>query len=58
MLEETALRCFYCGHDDGVGDDCDSDNTGPEIDCQMDDPEDKWYGDSCYVMHSGKIFIV
>ena len=53
MLDKTVLECYYCGHDDGVDPMCDADNAGGAIHCQMNNPEELHYGDSCYVGHSG-----
>ena len=46
----TGLECYTCGHE---GDECTKDNYGEKVHCQMDDPENHNYGDSCYVGHSG-----
>ena len=47
---DSGLDCYKCGHEDG---DCNSDQYGEEVKCQMEDPENPNYGDSCYVGHSG-----
>ena len=50
MYIDSGLDCYKCGHDNG---DCNSDQYGEEVKCQMEDPENPNYGDSCYVGHSG-----
>ena len=49
----TGLECYYCGQED---EDCSADDAGHEVECQMTDPAEHHYGDSCYVGHSGKTF--
>ena len=50
----TGIECYTCGHED---DECNVDHYGEKVRCQMDDPENHNYGDSCYVGHSGTFFI-
>ena len=46
----TGLECYSCGHEE---EECNKDHYGETVRCQMDDPENHNYGDSCYVGHSG-----
>ena len=46
----TGLECYACGHEE---EECNKDHYGETVRCQMDDPENHNYGDSCYVGHSG-----
>ena len=43
--------CYSCGHDEF--EDCSMNSTGSKVYCQTDNPENRNYGDSCYVGHSG-----
>jgi hypothetical protein len=49
---ENELVCYYCGHEEGEKE-CGPDDFGRGVSCQMDDPRLIYYGDSCYVGHSG-----
>ena len=53
LLLVTDLECYYCGHDDPG--ECNEEVPGEEIHCQMSNPEEPHYGDSCFVGHSGKL---
>ena len=46
------LVCYYCGHEEG--DECGPTHFGRGVTCQMNDPEETYYGDSCYVGYPGK----
>ena len=46
------LVCYYCGHEEGEKE-CGPNDFGRGVTCQMDDPRVIYYGDSCYVGHSG-----
>ena len=46
----SGLQCYSCGHDEEM---CSVSSTGPTVYCQTDNPENRNYGDSCYVGHSG-----
>ena len=51
FLEKGALKCYYCGHQE---DECNEFETGELVDCQVNNPEEPHYGDSCYVGYPGK----
>jgi len=42
------LSCYYCPHYD---DKCSESNPGDTVACQMDDPTQDHYGDTCMVDH-------
>ena len=44
-------ECYYCGHEE---EDCDEEHHGLSVRCQMHDPESHYYGNACYIGHSGK----
>ena len=47
------LSCYHCAHLD----ECSAENPGEVVKCQMENPREPNYGDSCEVNHSGKIKI-
>ena len=50
------LECYYCfGHAGTEHDDCDVDEYGEKVVCQMHDPREPNYGDVCFVGHTGLI---
>ena len=51
---EEGLECYFCGHEE---EECNAEVHGTEVRCQMDDPENHNYGDSCYVGHSGTVCV-
>ena len=48
----AGLKCYDCGHDEEG--DCTMEKSGTEVRCQMNDPKEDYYGDNCYVGHTGK----
>ena len=42
------MSCYYCPHYD---DKCSESNPGDTVACQMDDPTQDHYGDTCMVDH-------
>ena len=52
------MECYYCfGHAGTEHDDCDVDEYGEKVVCQMHDPREPNYGDVCFVGHTGLITI-
>ena len=50
------MKCHYCfGHGGTEHPDCDSENYGPEVECQMQNPTLPYFGDVCLVAHTGVI---
>ena len=46
----NGLQCYYCSHDST----CNADEPGELVECQMNDPRERHYGDACEVAHTGK----
>ena len=54
--DPNRLECYYCfGHAGTEHDDCDVDEYGEKVVCQMHDPREPNYGDVCFVGHTGLI---
>ena len=49
----NGLQCYYCSHDAT----CNADEPGELVECQMNDPRERHYGDACEVAHTGKKYI-
>ena len=54
--KDVGLKCYDCGHEDEQ--DCSSEKSGKEVRCQMSSPEQKNYGDYCYVGHTGSKYFL
>ena len=48
---DAALECYFCSYEEG---ECGVEVSGVPVNCQMDNPFGKHYGDACYVAHTGK----
>lgn len=55
IIVGVGLRCYDCGHDDS-GEDCTMEKSGKEVRCQMNDAKQDYYGDNCYVGHTGSYY--
>ena len=49
FISGTGLSCYYCGYHET----CSADEPGQVVQCQMEDPREHHFGDSCEVAHSG-----
>ena len=52
-VTEAGLECYYC-ESDIYGNQCNSNETGTIIKCQMHSSSELHYGDVCAIGHTGK----
>ena len=51
------IECYYCRSSKGKSDEeCDSKHHGFTVSCQMENPNDDYYGDACAIGHTGNLF--
>ena len=56
MISGTALVCYECHELDEH--ECGEHEWGKGVTCQMENPQEENYGNSCYVAHTGQSIIL
>ena len=51
----TDLNCYFCNSQDEEHSECNAEEAGELVNCQMSDSKDPHYGNACIVGHTGKV---